>query len=95
MKSLEIVIEYKNIKYHDSKRTIVQHFANSRNSKNIKERNGVLDLGLPPKDSPCLPLQPVSSKGNLQVGLPPEDSPWMKQAVVVSFEVFCTITIYI
>ena len=23
---------------------------------------------------------------------PPEDSPWMKQGVVVSFEVFCTIT---
>ena len=24
-------------------------------------------------------------------GLPPKDSPWMKQAVVVSFEVFCPI----
>ena len=26
-----------------------------------------------------------------KICLPPEDSPWMKQAVVVSFEVFCTI----
>ena len=26
-----------------------------------------------------------------EICLPPKDSPWMKQAVMVSFEVFCTI----
>ena len=33
-------------------------------------------------------LEHKNSSGFFEICLPPEDSPWMKQAVVVSFEVF-------
>ena len=40
-------------------------------------------------------LEHKNSSDFFEICLPPEDSPWMKQAVVVSFEVFCTIYRYI
>ena len=36
-------------------------------------------------------LERKNSLDFFEICLPPEDSPWVKQAVVVSFEVFCTI----
>ena len=40
-------------------------------------------------------LEHKNSSDFFEICLPPEDSPWMKQTVVVSFELFCTIIIYI
>ena len=36
-------------------------------------------------------LEHKNSSHFFEICLPPENSPWMKQAIVVSFEVFCTI----
>ena len=40
-------------------------------------------------------LEHKNSSDFFEICLPPEDSPWMKQAVVVSFEVFFFARLYV
>ena len=40
-------------------------------------------------------LEHKNSSDFFEICLPPEDPPWMKQAVVVSFEVFCFARLYV
>ena len=40
---------------------------------------------------PRFPVEHENSSHVFEICLPPDDSPWMKRAVVVSFEVFCTL----